>query len=453
MGRVGPRRIDTVNVLQATWCAMRAALARLRLAPGLVLVDGNLRIPGVTCAQRAIIAGDRRSASVAAASILAKVARDSFMLRADRRYPEYGFRQHKGYATAAHLAALARLGPCPLHRRSFHGVVGPGDRGGARWLSTSSSGCSDVSPTALERPLVPRFLLAGFADPTGQLIAERRDRTRRRLVLVDAAVAELGRYALADDRSDAPALARLLAEMEARGDEAVQRITAGAFPPREPDRAALALVLAAQLLLGRYHRAEAGRVGDPRRPDHRLDHRGGRGEEEEAGVAEDESEEADVDAPEGEGRRTTTLRTPASRPPPPGAPDVMLPGRPPEGRSLASMPALARQLAARTWQVVRFPTPVLLTSDTPVVLWAPSAAAKVYQVGLGSAHEVRVPLDARHALIVARRAPAGEIVRDLGERHARALNRTVAEGAAEWMYYHPASDPLEGVELPSVESA
>jgi hypothetical protein len=117
------------------------------------------------------------------------------------------------------------------------------------------------------------------------------------------------------------------------------------------------------------------------------------------------------------------------------------------------MPALARQLSARTWQVVRFAAPVLLTSDTPVVLWAPSAAAKLYQVGLGSAHEVRVPLDARHALIVARRAPAGEIVRDLGERQARALNRTVAEGAAEWMYYHPASDPLEGVELPSPESA
>jgi hypothetical protein len=132
-----------------------------------------------------------------------------------------------------------------------------------------------------------------------------------------------------------------------------------------------------------------------------------------------------------------------------GAPDAMLPGRPPVGRSLASLPALARQLAARTWQVVRFPSLVLLTSDTPVVLWAPSAAAKFYQVGLGSAHEVRIPLDARHALIVARHAPAGEIVRDLGERQARALNRTVAEGAAEWMYYHPGSDPLEGVELPS----
>ena len=133
-------------------------------------------------------------------------------------------------------------------------------------------------------------------------------------------------------------------------------------------------------------------------------------------------------------------------------PDVLLPGQPPVGRSLASLPALARQLAARTWQMVRFPTPVLLTSDTPVVLWAPSAATKLYQVGLGSAHEVRVPLDARHALIVARHAPAGEIVRDLGERHARALNRTVAEAAAEWMYYHPESDPLERVELQSPDS-
>jgi ribonuclease HII len=122
VGRVGPQRIDAVNVLEATWAAMRAALARLRVAPGLVLVDGHLRIPGVTCAQRAIIGGDRRSASVAAASIIAKVARDTFMLRADRRYPGYGFRRHKGYATAAHLEALARLGPCPLHRRSFHGV-------------------------------------------------------------------------------------------------------------------------------------------------------------------------------------------------------------------------------------------------------------------------------------------------------------------------------------------
>ncbi len=306
-----------------------------------------------------------------------------------------------------------------------------------------------MSPAALERPLVPRFLLAGFADATGQLIAERRDRTRRRLILVDAAVAELGRYALVADRTDAPALARLLAEVEARGAEAVQRITAGTFPPRESDRASLALVLAAQLLLGRYHRAEAGRVATLVGQLIVSTIEESEAGEESEDLEEPETEDAErqgAAAPEAPEARGSEAARGA------GAPDVLLPGRPPVGRSLASMPALARQLAARTWQVVRFASPVLLTSDTPVVLWAPSAAAKLYQVGLGSAHEVRVPLDARHALIIARRAPAGEIVRDLGERQARALNRTVAEGAAEWMYYHPASDPLEGVELPSPES-
>ena len=297
-----------------------------------------------------------------------------------------------------------------------------------------------MSP-ALERPLVPRFLLAGFADATGQLMAERRDRTRRRLILVDAAVAELGRYSLPPARSDAPALAGLLAEAEARAAEAARRITAGAFPPLGIDRASLALVLAGQLVLGRYHRAEAGRAATV------------------VGQlivstieAADEDEEDDEEAAE---EKEAESKRPAPDPPAVrGArePDVLLPGQPPVGRSLASLPALARQLAARTWQMVRFPTPVLLTSDTPVVLWAPSAATKLYQVGLGSAHEVRVPLDARHALIVARHAPAGEIVRDLGERHARALNRTVAEAAAEWMYYHPESDPLERVELQSPDS-
>ena len=304
-----------------------------------------------------------------------------------------------------------------------------------------------MSPAALERPLVPRFLLAGFADSTGQLMAERRDRTRRRLILIDAAVAELGRYSLPPARTSAPALAGLLAEAEARAAEAARRITAdGAFPPVGVDRASLALVLAGQLLLGRYHRAEAGRAATLV------------GQLIVSTIEDAEEEEDDADAaeaPEPEVEPFAPEPPPARKPEPVrGArePDVLLPGQPPVGRSLASLPALARQLAARTWQMVRFPTPVLLTSDTPVVLWAPSAATKLYQVGLGSAHEVRVPLDARHALIVARRAPAGEIVRDLGERHARALNRTVAEAAAEWMYYHPQSDPLEGVELQSSDS-
>ena len=121
--RVSASRIDADNILEATWFAMRRALARLRTRPALVLVDGRLRVPGLTVPQRAIVKADRRCGSVAAASILAKVARDAFMMRADRRYPGYGFRLHKGYATTVHLEALARLGPSPLHRRSFHGVV------------------------------------------------------------------------------------------------------------------------------------------------------------------------------------------------------------------------------------------------------------------------------------------------------------------------------------------
>jgi ribonuclease HII len=127
LGRVGPRRIERLNVLNATWRAMRLAIRRLGTPPTLVLVDGHLRIPRLRIAQRAIVEGDRRSASIAAASILAKVARDRLMRAADRRFPGYGFREHKGYATGAHREALARLGPCPLHRGTFHGVARPGD--------------------------------------------------------------------------------------------------------------------------------------------------------------------------------------------------------------------------------------------------------------------------------------------------------------------------------------
>src|SRR5262245_45913143 len=316
-------------------------------------------------------------------------------------------------------------------------------RPSSKWTRLRRSSRSDVSQSPRARPIVPRFLLAGFADGSGQLMAERRDRTRRRLVPVDAAGAELGSYTLAAQPADADMLGRLLAEAEGHAAAGLSRITAGVFPPRGVDRSSLALVLAVQLLLGRYHRAEAGRaaalVGQLIVSTI---------EEAEAAAASDEEEA--TEAPELEPSERTEPAEPSPSATVARPPDVMLPGQPPVGRSLAAVPALARQLAARTWQLVRFPAPVLLTSDTPVVLWAPSSATKLYQVGLGSAHEARIPLDARHALIVARHAPAGEVVRDLGERQARALNRTVAEGAAEWMYYHPESDPLEGVELPRV---
>ena len=116
--------VDRVNVLEATRRAMRQALAALGVEPELVLIDFVV-LEGLACPQRNLVRGDQRSATVAAASIIAKVARDRMMVEADREYPQYGFGQHKGYPTPDHRAALLAHGPCPLHRLSFTGVAQP----------------------------------------------------------------------------------------------------------------------------------------------------------------------------------------------------------------------------------------------------------------------------------------------------------------------------------------
>jgi ribonuclease HII len=122
VGIADPATIDRVNILEATRLAMRQALAALAAAPELVLTD-YVALDGLGCPQKNLVQGDRRSASVAAASIVAKVTRDRIMESADRDYPEYGFGRHKGYPTPEHRAALGRHGPCPLHRRTFAGVA------------------------------------------------------------------------------------------------------------------------------------------------------------------------------------------------------------------------------------------------------------------------------------------------------------------------------------------
>jgi len=122
VGMVDAPTIDRVNILQATRRAMGAALGALSLEPELVLTD-FVALDGLRCPQRNLVEGDRRSATVAAASIIAKVTRDRMMADADRDYPQYGFGRHKGYATLEHLAALMMHGPCPLHRRTFSGVI------------------------------------------------------------------------------------------------------------------------------------------------------------------------------------------------------------------------------------------------------------------------------------------------------------------------------------------
>lgn len=116
---VSPRRIDATNIMKASLAAMREAVLALPVRPDHVLVDGPWAVPGLPVSQEAVVDGDLRHAVVGAASIVAKVVRDRMMLLWDRVYPGYGFAGHKGYGTRGHREALARLGPCPLHRRSF----------------------------------------------------------------------------------------------------------------------------------------------------------------------------------------------------------------------------------------------------------------------------------------------------------------------------------------------
>ena len=118
IGIVSPEDIDRLNIYRAALEAMRRAVLALPLVPGHLLVDAR-RIPGLELQQTALIKGDSRSYSIAAASIVAKVERDRIMRELDGVYPQYGFRDHMGYATARHLAAIDRFGPSPVHRRSF----------------------------------------------------------------------------------------------------------------------------------------------------------------------------------------------------------------------------------------------------------------------------------------------------------------------------------------------
>lgn len=126
IGIVDHETIDRVNILQATRLAMLEAVRGLAMPPDLIITD-FVTLTGVPCPQRNLVDGDARCASVAAASIVAKVTRDRIMVEADQKFPEYGFARHKGYATPDHLLALDRYGPCPLHRRTFAGVWRQGE--------------------------------------------------------------------------------------------------------------------------------------------------------------------------------------------------------------------------------------------------------------------------------------------------------------------------------------
>ena len=121
IGIAEPEEIDRLNILGATLIAMRRAVLALPKLPDMALIDGN-KLPDLPCAAQAIVKGDSRSLSIAAASIVAKVTRDRLMVEAESRYPGYGLAGHKGYPTKAHMEAVTRLGASPIHRRSFKPV-------------------------------------------------------------------------------------------------------------------------------------------------------------------------------------------------------------------------------------------------------------------------------------------------------------------------------------------
>ncbi|MCM1185263.1 MAG: ribonuclease HII [Lachnoclostridium sp.] len=118
VGYASPKRIDEINILQATYEAMREAIGKLSVKPDILLNDA-VTIPGVDIRQVPIIKGDAKSISIGAASIYAKVTRDRLMVEYDKEYPEYGFAGNKGYGSAAHIEALKKYGPTPIHRKSF----------------------------------------------------------------------------------------------------------------------------------------------------------------------------------------------------------------------------------------------------------------------------------------------------------------------------------------------
>ena len=118
IGSVSWDRIDEINILQATYEAMRQAVSKLSVRPDVLLIDA-VHIPDLPIKQVSIIKGDCKSMSIAAASIVAKVTRDRLMIEYDKKWPEYHFAKNKGYGSAEHIEALGRYGACPIHRQSF----------------------------------------------------------------------------------------------------------------------------------------------------------------------------------------------------------------------------------------------------------------------------------------------------------------------------------------------
>ena len=194
IGQIEADEIDRLNILQASLKAMRLALERLGTGPQKVLVDGTIR-PGSPFSEISVVDGDARCLSIAAASVVAKVHRDRLMVTYDTQYPGYGFADHKGYGSAAHLAALRERGPCPLHRRSFGPVAELVERPSALFL-TFRDGLNSCQ-TIRELESLGHFIKEGAAELQTRELERLRQLFRRQRSRM-AAVGARGEEVAAD---------------------------------------------------------------------------------------------------------------------------------------------------------------------------------------------------------------------------------------------------------------
>jgi ribonuclease HII len=188
--------IDRFNIFHASMLAMRRAVQALSVPPEEVIVDGNSCPPGLPCPARAIVDGDATERPISAASILAKTARDAEMTALHDRYPQYGFDKHKGYATAEHLEALGRAGPCEIHRRSFYpvGIFFQGDLFAESWNSMAEQ----LRIRSYRMCCAAMKLTMGQRVPIKQFDQQRR-RLQRNYADVRAAGDAAGHVDLVDD--------------------------------------------------------------------------------------------------------------------------------------------------------------------------------------------------------------------------------------------------------------
>jgi hypothetical protein len=284
--------------------------------------------------------------------------------------------------------------------------------------------------------LVPKSYLRRFADESDQIAVVRRDGSKRFVTSVEKAAAGTDFYAVETTDGRSQDVERMFSRIEGAAHEAIERVLSGAFPPTPDDRERIAWFVAVQFVRGRDMRQAHTAMIEYFTKLHVVN-----------------VSEAQVRAMLAKTGKTPTDEEVADLV---GfASDPSAYSIEPSQNWLVSLmlrqpPKLMPMVAARQWQLARFFAPVLLTSDSPVILWCRTPPPAPYGVGFGTADEIGFPLD-RHHLLVASRHDVPEVVVECDGATGTALNFLTAVRAYEWVYHHPAEDPLQGLELPPPE--